>query len=210
MTHTAAEFLSRHRQLGGRLQRNARRLTFLQQRSQMQNGPWKVLHRSMARWFMRHTITIHCAVYSCVAWRDALKVLKFHQLYLCQPTLIDKKANYKSLTLAESLEEQSADKSIMLMWQSGWSNFKQIALVGQQQDACCSLDQPRCFHASLSGKLANKPQRISKSERMSLERPQVSLHISTADHWRLLGGLSHVGRSLLHKDRVCLICSSAV
>lgn len=33
---------------------HAHRLTFLRQRSQMQNGPWKVLHRSMAWWFMRH------------------------------------------------------------------------------------------------------------------------------------------------------------
>lgn len=52
---------------------------------------------------------------------------------------MDKKTYYKSLTVGESLEDQSADKLIMLMCQGGWYNFKQIAVVWEQQDICCLI-----------------------------------------------------------------------
>lgn len=59
---------------------HARRLTFLQQRSQMQDRPWKALHRSMARWFMRQWSTaqwqhsVPCQLNRCLRGPEILSV----------------------------------------------------------------------------------------------------------------------------------------
>lgn len=158
----------------------------------------------MARWFMRPQwqYTVRCRLKRRI---EGLEISSALSLSTHPKPWIDKKTNNKSLTLAESLEEPTADKPFMLTCQRCRSNFKQTVLVREQQDVFCNLDPPRRFPASLSGKMANAPQRKSPSERMWLECPQVKicLLISTADHCRLLGGPPHVCRLLLHKRNIC-------
>lgn len=106
----------------------------------------------------------------------------------------------KSTNSQESLEDQSADKLIMLVCHSGWSNFKQIVLVREQQDVCCSLDQPRYFPVLLSGKLANKPQQeIVFQELARGEDVCPSLPCSYQNH----RSLKMAGRSFTHKTAHC-------
>lgn len=101
---------------------HARRLTFLRRRPQMQNGPRKLLHRSTARWFMRQWST---ALEQCAARRALVSPEETHCrswnfiscIFVKPPPGRDKKTDYKSPSLAESLEAQSADKLIMLMCQ---------------------------------------------------------------------------------------------
>lgn len=70
-----------------RLRRHAIRIAFLQRRGSLN------AKRGRERCFIGQwpadlwdTTTKHSAAYSCVAWRTALKVLKFHQLYLHRAT----------------------------------------------------------------------------------------------------------------------------
>lgn len=118
------------------------------------------------------------AVCSSVTWRDALNVSKSPQLYLSTHLKPQIDKIIRLWIPNPCRKPQGADKCITFICQSGWSNFKQIVHVRDQQDVCCNLDQPRCFHASLSGKPANGPQWKSKSERMSLEWPQVKMCVS--------------------------------
>lgn len=116
-----------------------------------------------------------------VTWTDALEVLKYYQLHLSHTPEPWIHREIKSPSLAESLKKQPADKFIMLMCPCGWSNFKQTALVGEQQDA--RLDQPGRFPALLLAQLA--PHRMEKLSGYAWKkRPLVKMcltHISTTD-----------------------------
>lgn len=112
-----------------------------------------------------------------VSWTDALEVLKYYQLHLSHTPEPWIHREIKSPSLAESLKKQPADKFIMLMCPCGWSNFKQTALVGEQQDA--SLDQPGRFPALLLAQLS--PHRMEKLSGYLWKKGLCLTHISTTD-----------------------------